>query len=432
MFKNKKIAFYHTGSDIGPDSLKTKPLGGTESVLLYLLEDLKKSCEIDLFSHVEKEGKFDGIQYYSVQQFDLLAHKNKYDVFISIRQLLPFALKRIAPIQIYWSPDAFDQPFLHNTFRASLQVHEQNVPFGIYGLKDMHEFIDAIVCVGHWQARTFCEKFLVPKEKLFVIGNGVGTEFLSNEVGNYLSREKRLVYLSTPFRGLEHLLKIFPKLYQKDPEFKLDVFSGMQLYGLTDQEDQKKNAALYHLAKQPGVTLHKPVTKKELAKALSNSLLMVYPNTFCETFCIAVLEAQACGVPVITSDLAGLKERVSHHFDGFLIPGHPSKIEYQNQMVQHVLNLLNNPKIWNQFSLAARAKAKAFTYGQIANQWLELFTRLATKEKLARNFEFKDIEFKTVIDGRTKDIQVTGDYVQKLFAHFLNQSGFVNSASQFE
>jgi len=61
------------------------------------------------------------------------------------------------------------------------------------------------------------------------------------------------------------------------------------------------------------------VTDEALTKIYSNSNLLVMPSRR-ETFGIVALEAQACGLPVITSNIAGPKDIVINNTTGTVIP----------------------------------------------------------------------------------------------------------------
>ena len=59
-----------------------------------------------------------------------------------------------------------------------------------------------------------------------------------------------------------------------------------------------------------GVRRHEPLPRTELAAALAEARVMLYRGDIGETFCLAVAEAQALGVPAVVEALGSLAERV--------------------------------------------------------------------------------------------------------------------------
>jgi len=60
----------------------------------------------------------------------------------------------------------------------------------------------------------------------------------------------------------------------------------------------------------------------------------------------------ACGVPVIGTNLGGIPEVITHSENGFI-----AELGDIKRMAKYVLELLNNPKKWSDFSKKARQRA---------------------------------------------------------------------------
>ena len=108
---------------------------------------------------------------------------------------------------------------------------------------------------------------------------------------------------------------------------------------------------------------------------MCRNLVYTYPNTFAETFCISVLEAQAAGMAVVTSNRAGLAERITNGVNGFLIDGEPGDHSYRRSFIDLVEVLLTQPHTWQQISDNAVATARPQTYTRLAADWQDRFTR---------------------------------------------------------
>jgi glycosyltransferase involved in cell wall biosynthesis len=81
----------------------------------------------------------------------------------------------------------------------------------------------------------------------------------------------------------------------------------MQVYGGLAAVDERPD--LYDRCRSTeGVEYHGSVPQAQLAQQLAGVSILAYPNTYNETSCIAVMEALAAGLLVVTSDLGGLPE----------------------------------------------------------------------------------------------------------------------------
>ncbi|HWL64503.1 MAG TPA: glycosyltransferase [Actinomycetota bacterium] len=87
-----------------------------------------------------------------------------------------------------------------------------------------------------------------------------------------------------------------------------------------------------------------------------------------ESFGLAALEAQACGVPVIGTRVGGLPHLVAEGESGFIVDERdPSRLADRVQI------LFDDPDGWESFSRAARARAAVFSWKRSAEAFLELY-----------------------------------------------------------
>ena len=102
--------------------------------------------------------------------------------------------------------------------------------------------------------------------------------------------------------------------------------------------------------------------------AQTDLLLM---TSLSESFCLAALEAMACGVPVLATNVGGLPEVVRHGETGFLFP-----VGEHDLAARLALNLLSDRDRHQAMSEAAARHADRFGYEQIVPAYEDLYRRL--------------------------------------------------------
>lgn len=115
------------------------------------------------------------------------------------------------------------------------------------------------------------------------------------------------------------------------------------------------------------------LTHRELADLYQRAMAFLFPSLH-ETFGLPILEAMACGAPVITSNSTACREVSSGH--AILVnPRITSEIR------DALVLLINNPELRNKLSLAGMQRANEFTWKKSAQMHLSLF-RNVWKEKI--------------------------------------------------
>ena len=137
-------------------------------------------------------------------------------------------------------------------------------------------------------------------------------------------------------------------------EVRLDVYG-----------DGPEHTALRKLARGLPVEFHGHVADRAaLARALSTADVAFAPSV-AETFGLSILEAMACGTPVVTSDTGGAPE--------LLAPGAGVAVEATpSGLADGVRTVLSWPEAWRR--AAARARAEEFPWSSTINAMLDLHT----------------------------------------------------------
>jgi len=165
--------------------------------------------------------------------------------------------------------------------------------------------LDAQVYVSHWQYEKFRYVYQIPTDNSYIIKNAIDPiEFKGRD-----KKEKiKLIYTSTPFRGLDVLLDSFEALDRDDVE--LDVYSSTLVYG-SGYVNHTKDVYDYlfdRAGSMKNVNYMGYAPNKDIHKALQDAHIFAYPSVFEETCCLAMVEAGAAGCDMVTTDLGALFE----------------------------------------------------------------------------------------------------------------------------
>jgi glycosyltransferase involved in cell wall biosynthesis len=300
-----------SGLSYNPNTPYQKPLGGSESAICYLTVELAKlGHKVFLFTQITKKSTVRGVTCLPIDNALEETFKTLDVLVVQNSPLQGFQLKPFLGSKtklILWTQHAHDQPAVESLKQS-----------------EVWQAYDGIVVISHWQMGGYTKTFGIPKKKMVILRNAISPVFeklfaSKTELAEAKKNPPIITYTSTPYRGLNLLLAIFPSLRQVVSGITLKVFSSLKVYQVNQSEDKKIHGELYQQCRETeGAKYMDSLSQTKLAKSLISVSVLTYPNTFPETSCISVMEAMAAGCWIITSKLGALPETTAGF--GTLIP----------------------------------------------------------------------------------------------------------------
>ncbi len=236
---------------------------------------------------------------------------------------------------------------------------------------------DALIGVSAYTREELTEFYNIEEEKIHVIYNGVDVEkFKPNKDKTHLRRElqleeegKMILFVGRLYRrkGLETLLQSVPKVIERFRDAKF-VISGEGF-----KENKEK---LLKLAKKLDIENHVLFAgyfpDERLPDLYAASDIFVLPALY-ENFPFAILEAQATGLPVISTKVGGIPEIITNNQNGLLVE--PANAE---QLTEATLTLLENQKMAAELGRNGRKLVEAkFGWQLVTRQLVDLYAAIS-------------------------------------------------------
>lgn len=167
-------------------------------------------------------------------------------------------------------------------------------------------------------------------------------------------------------KGYDLLLRAWAIVEKQFPDWCLE------LYGMGDRQPYERLLDELNI-NAANCRLHG--TQSDVTKAYLNSSLLVLPSRT-EGFGLVLLEAMACGVPVVAFDCgSGPGSIVSDGVDGILVPSNDVEA-----LAARMMLLMGNDILRMKLGENGRQKAADYTMDKIGKQWKNLFDELMQHE----------------------------------------------------
>jgi D-inositol-3-phosphate glycosyltransferase len=252
----------------------------------------------------------------------------------------------------------------------------------IKGEKNITRFADKLIAATANEKEQLIKLYHVNPEKIEVCPPGVDTSRFypipQDEAKEFIGipkNEKMLLFVGRiePLKGIDILIKAIAQLQKSDilstcPHYLFVIGGDPEI---DDREMNNEMGKLKELCNQLGVEDMVLFLGKRDQDSLqyyySAAEVVIMPSHY-ESFGMVALEAMACGIPVIATQVGGLQHLVQHEKTGFVIPDDdPTALE------EKITQLICNSSIRDKMSRESVKYAKSFAWENIVDKLKKIF-----------------------------------------------------------
>lgn len=320
--------------------------------------------------HIVRRGGFYLVYFWAFLYY-IFRFRGKYDLVIDCENGIPFFTPLYVRKPIY--------AVLHHVHQ-NIFFHSLSKPLALLAStleKDLMPLVYRnvkFITVSE-SSRKEMEKLGIGRAGIKIVHNGVNLdEFILGDKSDkplilYLGRLKA-------YKSVDVLIRAFKKVIAKYPE------AALIIAGSGDAEKYLKNLSFELGFDDRQIVFKGRVNEMEKVKLLQSAWVLVNPS-FMEGWGVVVIEANACGTPVVASNVSGLCDAVNESKSGYLV-------QYGNvdSFAKKIMYIIENKKYRNKMNLEARTWAENFNWEKSSLEFMEFVENkkvknLITDEKQA-------------------------------------------------
>lgn len=222
---------------------------------------------------------------------------------------------------------------------------------------------DKIIAISKSTERDVKEIIPMVGNKIKVIYDGV------NEKKFYSSKRKKFILLVgtlRPRKNLKRVLDAYSTISKRNPDYKLLIVGK----NLNQKKDLLEEISYLNLENK--VELKGFLTDRELKKLYSQASLYIYPSLY-EGFGLPILEAQASGCPVITSNISSMPEVAGN---GALLVN-PYNVD---EIAEAMNKVLTDDKLRKNLIKEGYKNIKRFSWEKTAKETLKVYEEVLNEK----------------------------------------------------
>lgn len=333
------------------EAVPPKLYGGTERVVYYLTEELvREGHDVTLFASAD-----------SITSATLIATVDK------ALRLNPDCEDQLAPHiaqlqDVMNMADQFDiihyhTGYLHFPFSQACPTPDITTLHGKLSVPELQyiyqRFHQPVVSISNQQREA-----LPYANFIGTVYHGLPVDLhpMGNGNGNYLAFLGRI----SPEKGIDKAI-----------EWAKAAGITLKIAAKVDKADEHYfEKEIRHLLNDPLIEYIGEINEAEKSDFLGNALALLFPINWDEPFGMVMIEAMACGTPVIAHGRGSVKEVIEHGRNGFVVSSTEEAVCCIRQ-----LSPLQRKQVRQVFE-------ERFTVSKMAKAYLQLYEKLCSQKKL--------------------------------------------------
>jgi glycosyltransferase involved in cell wall biosynthesis len=331
-------------------------IGGVENVVYYLsCELVKLNHKVKIICANEPKSNLKYVKGITVERLSYIGKLTNTNITLN----LPFRLLKEkydimhTHMPTPWSSDISIFISKLKKKKTILTIHNDMDKYGFFPklLSDIYLntffrimlfLVDRILIVNSGWEKTFINTGDILrryKNKITVIPNGIDLKLFNSNSNKKLGNTLLFVSILDKyhkFKGLDYLLDSLTSVIKYYPDIKLSVIGEGEL---KDYYSKK----VIDMGLSENVVFLGEKNQNELVTYYNEASVFILPSIDIEGFGVVLLEAMACKIPVITTDIVGVVKEIRQNNCGIIV-----KPKDSQALGEAIVRLLKNPELAKQ------------------------------------------------------------------------------------
>ncbi|AGB42258.1 glycosyltransferase [Halobacteroides halobius DSM 5150] len=226
------------------------------------------------------------------------------------------------------------------------------------------KYIDKVIVISNYHKNELLENDFCNEEKIEVVYNGINTNHFTPKPFNIEDNITRITQISRlePHKGHLDLISAFERVYMDNKNIRLLIVG-------TGSQEKKLKRIVRDRNLEESISILG--FRKDIKAILNKTDIFVLPS-YDEGFPLSILEAMSMGVPIISTNIAGIPEMIEENKSGFLIkPGDINNLKAKIEL------LINDLKLRKQMADCCMNKSRQlFDVSNMVSNTLEALKRI--------------------------------------------------------